>query len=306
MKVLLRQSGLLAVLIVSRISCLSAQIDRVESAPPRPQPGQLAPDRVTGETCGDSVDGIVASRARISPRAAATLYAKQIWADKLKEADEQGFRWGRAIRESAMLLAIEHAYRFGDQPYTRAELKGPWLKDYLQSVRGLSGWHDTDSWLANYAGHPMQGAVSGYFQIHNDPRGRLQEFGKSTDYWKSRMKAFGWAAAYSTAYELGPLGESAWGNVGHVERNPGTKGAVDLVITPTLGLALMMTEDIIDRHIVWPIEKRTNNAMVKRLLRCFLGMQRSFSNLFRFTLPWRVDSRGPVNQPAIRYSQLPR
>ena len=78
------------------------------------------------------------------------------------------------------------------------------------------------------------------------------------------------------------------------------------MITPTLGLALVMTEDIIDRHIVWPIEKRTNNAMAKRLLRCFLGMHRSFSNLFRFTRPWRVDSRGPVNQPAIRYSQLPR
>jgi len=200
---------------------------------------------------------------------------------------------------------MAEAYRLGDQPETRAQLKGPYLKDWWESVKGLQQWDDTDSWLANYVGHPMQGAVTGYIQIQNDPRGRLQEFGKNKGYWKSRTKAFLWAAAYSTFYELSPIGDAGIGNVGHPVKDPGKKGYVDLVITPTLGLALIVIEDMLDMKVVWPIEKRTNNKMVKRLLRSFLGMHRSFTNLLRFKTPWYIDSRGPMNQPAIRYSQLP-
>jgi hypothetical protein len=231
--------------------------------------------------------------------------ARLIWEQKQIEADTKGFQWGKAVLQSGMLLAIAEAYRLGKQPETRAQLKGPYLKDWWNAVKGLRQWDDTDSWLANYVGHPMQGAVTGYIQIQNDPRGRLQEFGKSKYYWKSRGKAVLWATAYSTFYELSPLGDAGIGNVGHITKDPGRKGYVDLVITPTLGLALLLVEDIIDMKVVWPIEKRTNNVMTKRLLRSFLGMHRSFTNLLRFKLPWYIDSRGPVDQPAIRYSQMP-
>ncbi len=241
----------------------------------------------------------------VLPREVGMAEARRIWKNKLREADEKGFAWGHAIAQSGMLLAMSEAYRLGDQPETRAQLRGPFFHDWLESVRGLHGWGDTDSWLANYVGHPFEGCIAGYIQIQNDPRGRLQEFGKSRAYWKSRLKAVGWAFAYSTMYELSPIGDAGIGNVGHRTYNPGTKGYVDLVITPTLGLSLLVLEDMIDQKIVWPIEKRTNNKMVKRLLRSFLGMHRSFTNLFRFKLPWYIDSRGPVNQPAIRYSQLP-
>jgi hypothetical protein len=283
------------------------------SAGTRLEPGQLSREGVGGAPVIEPVQGPfirsslppLSPSPFITPREAGTYSAKRIWGEKLREADEQGFNWAGAIIQSAMLLAIEETYRLSDQPYTREALKGPFLDDWFTSVRNLHGWNDTDSWLANYVGHPMQGAATGYFQIQNDPRGRLQEFGRNRGYWKSRTKAFGWAFAFSTLYELGPLGDAGIGNVGHPDIAPGKKGYVDIVITPTLGLALLVLEDAIDRHIVWPLEKRTNNKMAKRLLRSFLGMHRSFSNLFRFKLPWYIDSRGPVNQPAIRYSQLP-
>ena len=132
----------------------------------------------------------------------------------------------------------------------------------------------------------------------------MQEFGKSKAYWTSRLKAFGWAAAYSTIYELSPAGDAAIGNVGHKYDNPGTKGWVDLVITPTVGIGLVILEDFIDMKVVWPLEQRTNSKMAVRLLRTFLAMPRSFSNLFRFKKPWHIDSRGPVGVP-VRYSQMP-
>jgi len=213
------------------------------------------------------------------------------------------FNWRGALLQSGLFLLIEHSYRFADQPYTREALKGPWLKDYWLSIKGLHGWGDTDDWLANYVGHPMQGAVSGFIQIQNDPEGRRQRFGKSHEYWKSRLKALGWAAAYSTQYELGPLGEAAWGNVGHIYERPGTKGYVDLVITPTLGFSLLLIEDLIDRYIIWPGEQRIHNVMAKRLLRAGLNLHRAFANLLRFQVPWRRDDRPPVTYPAARFRQ---
>ncbi len=240
----------------------------------------------------------------IAPARGPDFEARLIWEEKQREADEKGFQWGSAIAQSGVLFGISHAYRLGDQPDTRAELRGPYIKDWVNSVKGLSGWDDTDSNLANYVAHPLSGAITSYFQSQNDPRGRLQEFGTSQVYWKSRFNAFLWATAYSTFYELSPVGDAAIGNVGHPRIDPGTKGAVDLVITPTLGIGLVLLQDLIDIKVVWPLEKRTNSANAIRLLRSLAVPHRSFANLFRFKRPWHVDSRGPAIAP-VRYSQLP-
>jgi hypothetical protein len=258
----------------------------------------------TGEPAPVLIAPNPAGGTSIAPARGPEFEAQLIWEEKQREADEKRFQWGSAIAQSAVLFGISHAYRLGDQPYTRAELRGPYIKDWIDSVKGLSGWDDTDSTLANYVAHPFSGAITSYYQIQNDPRGRLQEFGKSKYYWKSRFKAFGWATAYSTIYELSPVGDAAIGNVGHPLKNPGTKGAVDLVITPALGIGLVLLQDMIDMKVIWPIEKRTNNAMAVRLLRSLAVPHRSFANLFRFKRPWYVDSRGPAIAP-IRYSQLP-
>ena len=116
------------------------------------------------------------------------------------------------------------------QPKTRAEMGGPFFKDWRDSIRGVRGWGDGDSVFTNYVAHPMEGAVSGYIQIHNDPRGRKLEISNTPQYWNSRLRAMGFAALYSTNFEIGVLSEATIGNVG---KKPGTSGWVDFVVTPT-------------------------------------------------------------------------
>lgn len=204
------------------------------------------------------------------------------------------FQWRPAFAQSLLFLGIQHGYRIADQPNTRAGLRGPFLRDYFDSVKGIQGWDDGDSVLANYVGHPMQGAVTGYIQVQNDPALRAVEFGEGSAYWQSRWRAFLYSAAYSTQYEIGPLGEAAIGNVG---RTPGTKGAVDLVITPTLGMAWMVTEDALDRYLVRAFERKFQNPFARLVLRASINPSRSMSNLLRFRVPWHRDSRGGVREP---------
>lgn len=204
------------------------------------------------------------------------------------------FAWRPAMTQSLLFLGIQHGYRIGDQANTRAALKGPFVRDYFDSVAGIRGWDDGDSVLANYVGHPMQGAVTGYIQVQNDPSRRAVEFGDGSAYWRSRWRAFLFSAAYSTQYEMGPLGEAAIGNVG---KTPGTKGAVDLVITPTLGVAWMVTEDALDKYLVQSFERRVRNPVARLVVRASINPSRSMANLLRGKAPWHRDSRGGVREP---------
>ncbi len=209
----------------------------------------------------------------------------------VQPASQAGTDWTAALHQSARFLFIQHAVRIGTQKKTRRSLRGPFFRDYVDSLRGFSGWDDGDSFLTNYVGHPMQGSISGYFQVHNHPRERLLEFSSHSSYWKSRFKAMAFNAAYSTNYELSPIGEAAIGNVG---LRPGTKGAVDLVITPTLGFAWMVGEDAIDAKIIAPLERRLRNPGSRRLLRTALNPTRTFANFLRGVAPWHRDTRGDV------------
>src|SRR3954447_24039450 len=105
---------------------------------------------------------------------------------------------------------LQHAARMV-QPKTRRELGGPFVSDYFESVSTIHTWNDSDSILTNYVGHPMMGAVAGYIQIFNHPRGRCLQFERSSgDYWRSRLKAMAWTAVYSAQYEIGPASEALW------------------------------------------------------------------------------------------------
>ena len=74
----------------------------------------------------------------------------------------------------------------------------PFWHDYGASADHfhMSRWGDGDSFLVNYIGHPMEGAVYGDIFLNNDPKGRSARFGKSSTYWYSRLKAMAWAAAF--------------------------------------------------------------------------------------------------------------
>jgi len=89
----------------------------------------------------------------------------------------------------------------------------------------------------------MQGGVAGFICIQNDPSGTALEFEWSSHYWQTRLRALGWSALYSTQFELGPISEATIGNVG---KKRGTGGFVDLVVTPTAGLGMIVLEDWLD------------------------------------------------------------
>lgn len=214
-----------------------------------------------------------------------------------------GFDWQAASNQSFFFLGIEHGIRMS-QRKTRAELGGRFWEDYRNAVSGLGGWNDTDSWFTNYVAHPMQGAVTGFIQIQNDPRGMKLEFGDGPEYWRSRTKAMGWAALYSTQFELGLISEASFGNVG---KKRGTMGFVDLVMTPVGGMGLIVVEDAIDKKWVERLELRTASLNRRRMYRMFMNPQRTFANLLRLKKPWHRDTRSisweptpQVQTPAIK------
>lgn len=194
------------------------------------------------------------------------------------------FDWSSALKQSLVLLSIQHGYAL-TQPKTRSALRGPFVRDYFRSVGSLRGWADGGRFFTNYIAHPMQGSVTGFIQIHNDPKGKRLSFGSSKEYWQSRAKALAWSAIWSTQFEIGPLSQASLGNVGL----SGKQTWVDIVITPTLGTALLIAEDAIDRYLIRSIENRSSNFYLKIFARMLLNPTRTMANLLRTEAPWRRD-----------------
>ncbi len=205
------------------------------------------------------------------------------------EAPRRRIDWSGLINQSAFFLSVENGFRLATQPGTREALEGPFFDDWFTSVKSTQGWGDADDFLTNYIGHPMQGSVTGYIFVQNDPGGRYQTFSWTSAYWGSRLKATLWSAIYSTQFELGPVSEASIGNVGY----PGSSlsGAVDLVMTPLGGLGWQIGEDALDRYLVMRIETWTANPAIRMLARGILNPTRSFANVMRWKLPWHRDTR---------------
>jgi hypothetical protein len=213
-----------------------------------------------------------------------------------RETRGNSFDWGGAITQSLFFLGIQHGFRLATESGTRADLKGPFFRDYFQSVSNLAGWGDGDPFKVNYLGHPMMGSVAGFIQVHNDPKGAEEEVSLKKSYWQSRLKAFGWSFAYSTQFEIGMISEATIGNVGI--RPYGTYGAAkhpmaygDFVITPIVGTGWLIGEDLVDRYVISYFEGKTSNRTARFIIRGSLNPTRSFANLLRFKKPWYRDTR---------------
>jgi hypothetical protein len=181
----------------------------------------------------------------------------------------------------------------GLQSETRAALRGKYFRDYVNSVRGLSGWGDGDGFMANYIGHPMQGSIASLLALQNDAQFRSATIGKNRRYWLGRFRGAAWGTLHSFVYELSPVGDAAIGNVG---LRAGTKGAVDLVITPVLGFGWLVMEDSLDRWVIKKLENKTQSSWKKLLLRSGLNPTRSFANVLRGRVPWHRDDRPGVRR----------
>jgi hypothetical protein len=216
-----------------------------------------------------------------------------------KDVHATNFHWGSALQQSFRFLILEHGFRIWKEPTTRKELAGPFFADYIESVKGLGGWGDGDEFYVNYIGHPMEGAVAGFIEVQNDPRGSKMQFG-SKGYWKNRLRPMAFAAVYSTQFEIGPISEASIGNVGKDRRESlpnGGQGFVDLVITPTVGTGWLIGEDILDKYVIEKLERKTSNRFLQMMLRG-LNPGRSFSNMLAGKVPWHRDTRGGVWRPS--------
>ena len=212
----------------------------------------------------------------------------------LREGQKKdSFDWENAFKQSMVFLGIQHAFRLATEEGTRADLKGPFFKDYFRALRTLRGWGDGDPFLVNYIGHPMMGSVSGFIQVHNDPKGVKEEVSLKKSYWQSRLKAFGWSFAYSTQFELGLVGEAGIGNIGirpyGKAKNP--MAYVDIVVTPVVGTGWLVGEDMIDRYLIQRLENKIGNRTIQIVIRGLLNPTRSFANLLRGKRPWYRDNR---------------
>jgi hypothetical protein len=228
-------------------------------------------------------------------------------APQYTEGFNEKIHWGPILKQSLGFLVFEHGFRLANDRYACHLLwHKPFWEDYADSLQhfDMGRWGDGDSFLVNYIGHPLQGAVSGNIFIQNDPHGRSERFGKSGAYWKSRFRAMLYAAAYSAYFEAGPLlSEAALGNEGgytYVPKCglapctiPGRKlqpptnntGWVDFVVTPTVGMGWIVLEDAIEAKIVDSLAG-DSTALKWKILRGSLAPSHSMANFFQGKLPW--------------------
>jgi hypothetical protein len=203
--------------------------------------------------------------------------------DASSAALSQRFHWKPAVYQSFIAQGFQHAYALVIQEKTRRALKGPFFSDYWESIKGVRGWDDGNKFFTNYIAHPMQGGMTGFIFIQNHDRARSQKFNESKQYWKDRLKALVWSAAWSTNWEIGPISQASIGNVGLY----GHGGYVDFVMTPTAGTAWTVTEEALDRYFIRHVEDKS--LTVRIIVRTIFNPTRSVANLLRFKKPWYRD-----------------
>jgi hypothetical protein len=207
--------------------------------------------------------------------------------EKTRADSNTKFRWLPAVGESLLYTGLMHTFNLALQPGTRDSLNGHWFTHYTQSVAALRGWSDSDTFMAPYVGHPIEGSIFGYIERQNDPKYRLVQWGDGRKYWVSMLRSMAFGAVWHTQWKIGPASEASIANV-MLHASP---GFITLVDTPTLGLCTMMAEDAADRYLIMGLENRTSNRAVIILARSFLNPGRTFANLMAFRAPWVRDTR---------------
>jgi hypothetical protein len=210
----------------------------------------------------------------------------------IKPGDQEGaypgkFRWRVSFQEALLFTGIMHTFNLATEAGTRDALNGHWFRNYTDSVSQLRGWSDSDTFMAPYVGHPIEGSVFGFIQRQNDPKYKLVQYGDGREYWISMLRSMAFAAVWHTQWKIGPISEASIGNV-MLHASP---GFITLVDTPTLGFVTMFAEDVTDRYILMGLENRTDNRAIIILARSFLNPGRTFANMMAFRPPWVRDTR---------------
>jgi hypothetical protein len=197
------------------------------------------------------------------------------------------FHWQAAFNESLLYTGIMHAFDLTTEAGTRDALNGHWFTNYTRSVSELRGWSDSDTFMAPYVGHPIEGSIFGFIERQNDPKYRTVQWGDGHDYFVSLLKSMAYSAVWHTQWKIGPISEASIGNV-MLHASP---GVITLVDTPTLGFCTMLAEDAADRYLIMGLENRTANRPIIILARSFLNPGRTFANMMAFRAPWYRATR---------------
>jgi hypothetical protein len=198
-----------------------------------------------------------------------------------------GTRWRQALSESLLFTGIMHSFNIATEAGTRDTLNGHWFEHYVESVSELRGWSDSDTFMAPYVGHSIEGSVFGYILRENDPKYRNVQWGDGHTYFISVLRSMAWSAAWHTQWKIGPISEASIGNV----MRHASPGFITLVDTPTLGAVTMIAEDVVDRYGIMGLENRTTNRAIIILARSFLNPGRTFANIMAFQVPWQRSTR---------------
>jgi hypothetical protein len=240
------------------------------------------------------------------------------------------YHWKGLLWESFAFFGVENSFRLMTDPYFRQlTADKPFWHDYIASVKQWNWrrWDDGDDFLVAYIAHPLQGSVTEFIEIQNDPRGRALRIDDGKEYWKSMFRAGLWATAYSFDQKLGPLGETALGNEGGYNyiigcpyyctayfKDPGryhvtnNTGIVKLVTTPVVGTLWTLMEDSLDRWISDRVQgdkyQDGFGTIGPKMLRSALNPARSMANAMRWRLPWYRDFQ-PADAPDVYFTHAP-
>jgi hypothetical protein len=240
--------------------------------------------------------------------------------------EEEPYHWKGLLLQSFAFDMLQNATRVmtADQNDRHLLLNKPYWSNYWASLQqfNMRRWNDGDAISVNYIGHPMEGAIAGYIEVQNDPRGRLLQISRDPRYWKSRGRAFLWETIYSTAWEIGPIGETAIFNQGGFTYPLGCKkndltceatarytnntGWVDFIITPTAGTLWLIGEDTLDRYVTNPLVHRHPHAFRYLLLRASLNPSSSLANMLRGHFPWWRDYEHPGEYESVIVGKFER
>src|SRR5262245_49796553 len=132
------------------------------------------------------------------------------------EVPDTSVRWGKVIRQTLTMQAIQHSFFMTEPKARRALGSGPWFHDWFQSASSPfvePHWSDGGRFLVNYIAHPMAGSSYAYIFRQNDPLAMRLEFGQP-GYFSHLAKESGIAALSSLQWEIGPMSEASIENVG--------------------------------------------------------------------------------------------
>jgi hypothetical protein len=206
--------------------------------------------------------------------------------------------WRKAFLESGLFIVLMNGKRAALEPWTQAGMKGPFFKDYWRSIKGSVQWKwkDGDDFFINYIRHPAEGATFAFIMRRNDPNSiDPASCGFSKNYFKQTIKTVFFSAIASTLFEIGPVSEASIGNVGYFKES----GLVDFVVTPTVGVAFMIGQDLLDNYVIRNLERKIDNKIFLATLRVVLNPTRSLANALAFKKPW-YRKRGKLEDNLCR------